>query len=119
MNVSVKSAYNLSFERIKMKKLSFLLITIIIIFFISCSKKSNNYEIINEKSFLNVKTSLDIRLKEKVDKSTLREIAYELYNNRKNFERVFIVYYLPGMEVDKGGWATSHFNPNLKIEILE
>jgi len=81
-------------------------------------KRPDNYKIINEKSFLNIKTSLDIRLKEKVDKNTLREIANELYNNRKHFERVFIVYYLPGMEVDKGGWATSHFNPNLEIKII-
>jgi len=101
-----------------MKKLSLVIIVILILSFISCSKKSNNYEIINEESLHNIKTSLNIRLKEKVNKNTLREIANELYSSRNNFERVFIVYYLPGMEVDKGGWATTHFNPNLEIVIL-
>jgi len=25
---------------------------------------------------------------------------------------------LPGMEVGKGAWALSHFNPNLEVQIL-
>lgn len=101
-----------------MKKSLLVLVTILIATFVSCSKKSYDYEIINEESLKNIKTSLNIRLKEKVDKNALSEIANELYSSRKKYERVFIVYYLPGMEVNKGGWATSHFNPNLDIVIL-
>ena len=43
----------------------------------------------------------------------------ELKNaDRKDYERTFIAYYLPGMKVDAGAWATTHFNPDLKIFIL-
>ena len=28
------------------------------------------------------------------------------------------MHYLPGMQVDAGGWATSHFTPNLEVSIL-
>ena len=36
----------------------------------------------------------------------------------RNYERTFIVYCLPGVEVGAGGWATTHFNPELKVQIL-
>jgi len=31
---------------------------------------------------------------------------------------MIIGYYLPGMEVGAGGWATTHFNPDLEIRVL-
>ena len=90
-----------------------------VICFISCGTNEIQYTIINEEKFLNIKTSLDIRLEFEVNKETITKIANELRKDgRRNYQRVFINYYLPGMEVGKGAWALSHFNPNLEVQIL-
>ena len=67
----------------------------------------------------NVKASLDVRLAERVSKAKLTAIANELQGFADNKQpSIFIVYYLPNMKIDAGGWATSHFNPKLEIKIL-
>ena len=49
----------------------------------------------------------------------MRTIARKLKNNeRKNYNRTFIFYRLPNMGVDRGAWATSHFDPELEVRIL-
>ena len=63
---------------------------------------------------------LDIRLNREVQEDVLRSIAMELKSSdRKKYERTFMLYYLPGMEVDAGGWASTHFNPDLEVIILQ
>jgi len=77
-----------------------------------------NYEIINQHSLPNIKRMLDIRLNKKVSKDVLTTIALTLKkSDPKRYKRTFIGYFLPGMEVNAGSWATSHFNPDLKVEI--
>ena len=41
-----------------------------------------------------------------------------LFRSSRHYERTFIVYYLPGMPVGGGGWATTHFDPALEVRIL-
>lgn len=80
---------------------------------------SDFYSIISDKPSGTVKRSVDVRLKEKVSEETLEGIAKEIHDaNPKDFERTFIVYYLPEQIVGAGGWATTHFNPTLEINIL-
>ena len=51
--------------------------------------------------------------------SSIRNIAEEIKRREaEECERVFIVHYLPGMKVNAGAWATSHFTPNLEVRIL-
>ena len=77
------------------------------------------YTIINEEKMGNIKTSIDVRLESEVNKETITKIANELRKDgRRNYQRVFINYYLPGMEVGSGAWALSHYNPELEVEIL-
>lgn len=77
------------------------------------------YSIIDSDTFLDYKRSLDVRLNKKVSEDTLRVIALKLKaQDPRSYERTFICYYLPGMEVGAGAWATTHFNPNLDIKIL-
>ncbi len=77
------------------------------------------YKIIDESSLSNIKRSLNIRLNKKVSEGVLKSIALTLKkSDPKRYQRTFIVYYLPEMEVDAGGWATTHFNPELKVQIL-
>ena len=76
------------------------------------------YSIIDSDTYLNYKRSLDVRLNKKVSEKTLRAIALKLKaQDSKNYERTFICYYLPDMEVGAGAWATTHFNPNLEVRI--
>lgn len=77
------------------------------------------YEVIQVATLRDIKRSIDVRLSKKVDSDTLRAIALELKAKELCcFDRTFIVYYLPGMTVDAGGWATTHFTPDLEVRIL-
>lgn len=78
-----------------------------------------SYTVLSDEATPPYKRSLDVLLNEKVSEDVLTTIAHELRSrDARTFERTFIVYYLPGMEVGTGGWATSHFNPDLKVAIL-
>jgi len=111
----------------EMKRLIAMLTLVAVLFLVATPeseklKISSNeiqYTIINEEKYLNIKISLDIRLESEVNKETITKIANELRKDgRRNYQRLFINYYLPGMEVGKGAWALSHFNPNLEVQIL-
>ena len=66
-----------------------------------------------------IKLSIDIRLEQKVSKDFLQKLALKLRQEEPiKYDRIFICYLLPGMTPGAGVWATSHFNPNLKVEIL-
>ena len=76
-----------------------------------------DFSIIREQKIFNEKLSLDIRLYQEYKKTTLKKFAYYIKNEyaKKDYKRIFITYYLPGMEVGSGAWATSHFKPDLSI----
>lgn len=77
------------------------------------------FTVIKQDRYGDTKRSLDIRLNRKVPKDVLRTIALQLKDaDSGRYERTFIVYYLPEMQVGAGGWATTHFNPNLEVRIL-
>jgi hypothetical protein len=83
------------------------------------AKADLTYEVLRETKIPGIKRSLDVRLSERPDEAGLRDIAMKLKAlDPAVYERTFIVYYLPGMEPGAGGWATSHFNPNLEVKIL-
>ena len=78
-----------------------------------------SYSIINASTVPGLKRSLDVRLNKKVSELTLRAIADGLKSqDTRDYDRTFITYYLPGMAVGAGAWATTHFNPNLELRIL-
>ncbi len=78
-----------------------------------------SFEIIEDNSKRNIKRSVTVRLKSKVSKEVLSQIAKKIKNGNGNFyERTFILYYLPEMEIGAGAWATTHFNPTLKINVI-
>jgi len=77
------------------------------------------YAIIKSHSVPGIKKSYDIRLAKKVSKGKIRQIAYELKKSSSgSYKKIFICYYLPGMTVGAGAWASSHFTPNLETLIL-
>ncbi|QDV68009.1 hypothetical protein Poly24_17150 [Rosistilla carotiformis] len=77
------------------------------------------YTIIDTNVVPGIKRSLDIRLNRKVSEDVLQAIAIDLKNfDSKTYDRTFIGYYLPEMQVNAGYWATTHFNPDLEVRIL-
>lgn len=77
------------------------------------------YTIIDKNIVDGTKRSLDIRLNRKVSKDVLTAIAVKLKNAGPNtYNRTFIGFYLPDMQVNQGYWATTHFTPNLDVRIL-
>ncbi len=116
-------------------KVSIIIMASFLICFISCGTKETQdavsseklkipsdeiqYTIINEEKYLDIKTSIDIRLKSAVDEETITQIAKELEKERRGkYKRIFINYYLEGMKVGEGAYALSHFNPNLEVQIM-
>lgn len=84
---------------------------------------SESYKIISETENVNPdfginKCNINIELKEKISKEKLTLIANNLRETRTTYDKVWIFYYLPGMKVGAGAWATTHFTPNLQVEIL-
>ncbi len=78
-----------------------------------------DYQIVNDTSFLNEKRSVDVRLSKRVSKEVLEKLAYKIKDSdSKKYTRTFICYYLPGMQINEGAWATTHFDPDLEVNIL-
>jgi len=46
-------------------------------------------------------------------KEELAAISQQLLERKgKRYERMFVCFYLPGMDVDAGAFATAHYNPD-------
>ena len=78
-----------------------------------------SYSIFDSSINRGIKRSLDVRLNKKVSERTLRAIALKLKSqDARSYDRTFMAYYLPGMAVGAGAWATTHFNPDLEVRVL-
>jgi len=84
-------------------------------------KEAVEIDIISREVFLNQKLSFDLRVSRRISKEDLERVAKRIYiqSDGSLYTRIFICWYLPGMKVNIGAWATTHFNPNLKVEIME
>ena len=77
------------------------------------------YTIVDSDIMFNIKRSLDVRLNKRVPEDVLRAIALKLKSQAsRSYKRTFICYYMPGMQIGAGAWATTHFDPNLDVQIL-
>ena len=77
------------------------------------------YKIISEKENVNPKSgfnkcNIEVELKEKITKEELTVIANQIRETRKSYDKLWIFYKINGSEV----WATTHFTPNLEVEII-
>lgn len=85
----------------------------------SAIPKDVTYKIISDEKMKHVKRSVSILLNRRVSKGILQTIVDEVKRaDKASYERTFVTFYLPEMEVGAGAWATAYSNPNLKIEIL-
>ncbi|OGU58117.1 MAG: hypothetical protein A2X64_05620 [Ignavibacteria bacterium GWF2_33_9] len=103
-----------------MKKLIILILAVIITACGESNKQTQTeFQIISEVPNESLsKDVVKIRLNNKVEEIELKDIAENLRSERKQYDRLWITYYLPNMDENDIAWATSHFTPELKIEIL-
>jgi len=76
------------------------------------------FKILSEVPTKYGKCNIDIELKEKISKDELTSIANKIRETRKSYDNLWVFYYLPGMKVGSGAWATTHFTPNLEVKII-
>lgn len=79
---------------------------------------ADTFEIIRDEMRKGIKRTVEVRLSERLSEQELQLLAHRLKaKSSQEVPRTFITYYLPGMEVGKGAWASSHFTPELRIRI--
>ena len=80
---------------------------------------SRSFFIIKDNKNSTLKRSVDVRLQQRITHDQLTKLAYEIRNlDHTLYKRTFILYYLPHMIPGEGAWASTHFNPNLKVKII-
>lgn len=81
-----------------------------------------NYEIISEKEDMTwsdmSKCKIKVQLEAKASEKRLTEIANELRETRTSYKQLYIWYYLPDTDTSSTAWGTTHFLPDLKVEIV-
>lgn len=84
-------------------------------------EKPDGFSIIEQSSKASFKHTIEIRLEKKATKEELEKIGHYLFSQlNKKFDRVFMSYYLSGMEVGSGAYATTHFEGNsINVRILD
>jgi hypothetical protein len=79
------------------------------------------YTIISDEDVSPVRRAVDVKIYSKVTPEVLREIALKVKaREERPHERTAIFYYLPVDFAELSGlpWASSHFNPEVKVKIL-
>lgn len=81
--------------------------------------KKWTYKIISDTHYHHYKRTVEVRLSDRISEAELTAIAKKIKSmDTSIYERTFITYYLPDMKVGHGAWATSHYDPELKVLIL-
>jgi len=82
-------------------------------------EKTPNFLIENKHCMGSIKCSFDVRISQKISEREISVIANKIKKSSPATDANFILYYLPCMKINDGAWATSHFNPDLKVEIQD
>jgi hypothetical protein len=76
------------------------------------------YEVMNRDDSPPFKVSYDIKVNvvngRLPTKEELKHISNHLRSQEEDYERMFVLFYLPGMEIDSGAYATAHHTPQLE-----
>lgn len=64
------------------------------------------------------KLTTSLQLNNRLSEDSLKLIANEIKVGNPQYDRIFIFYYLKGEKSSGMAWATSHFSPDLEINIL-
>ena len=79
------------------------------------------YAILNESELGSTKLSLDIEvplIEERLPTAEeLGAVSQHLLKQSSKHDRTFVSFYLPGMEVGAGAYATAHHDPEMEVKI--
>lgn len=64
------------------------------------------------------KNEIYVELSKKISQEELTNLANELYATKPRHRRFYIFYSVKGIEGRPAYWAISHFDPDLKVEII-
>jgi len=76
---------------------------------------SHVVDVIESDRMGHMKRSILVKLDQEVSMAELEVIGRMLHAQEPAFQRTFIEYLLPGMQAGSGAWATTHFDPDLKV----
>lgn len=75
------------------------------------------YKIVEDEVKRNIKRTVEVELLSRTDEESLRALAEKIYAlSNVKVERTFMIYRIAG-EGDGSAWATSHYDPDLKVDI--
>jgi hypothetical protein len=94
----------------------------IILLFASCNGQDSiekyKFKILGSETMGMAKKSVYIQIPEQLTEPQLKEIATQLREENNGYDRLFIFYLLPDMTIGSGAWATTHYQPELEINIM-
>ena len=77
------------------------------------------FKILSDEKYGTEKRTVKVLLDEKATEKQLEQLAYKIQKmNSETFKRTFIMYDVKNVELDSA-WATTHFDPNLKVTIWD
>lgn len=83
------------------------------------SEQEVKYKILSDEKQGTEKRTVKVLLDGRITEQQLEKLAYKIQKmNSETFKRTFIMYEVKGVDIDMA-WATTHFNPNLEVKLLE
>jgi hypothetical protein len=80
------------------------------------------YEVIDKSELGTIKMSFDVQIplvdNRLPNSEEIGAISKYLVNTSSWHERTFVSFYLPGMKVGSGAFATAHHNPDMEVNIM-
>ena len=77
------------------------------------------YSVVSDEYMASIKRTVEISLPARISTAELSAIAKAMKANATHAtDRTFIGYRIAG-EPESGYWATTHYDPNLKVKVLE
>ncbi|MCB1144968.1 MAG: hypothetical protein KDK54_22165 [Leptospiraceae bacterium] len=102
-----------------MNKFKILIIFLVVLTFTwNCGEKLPKHNIIKDESMSNIKRTVEVELENETTKEELEKLAQNIKSKEnKSYERTFIGYRIKGQK-KSSFWATTHFEPDLKVVIF-
>lgn len=105
-------------------KMMIFIVAVLFANYANADEKLIPYKIIDKSNLSNIKLSIDIevplvegRLPNETELGSISSSLVEAEDTK--YERSFITFYLPKMEINAGAYATAHHNPDMKVNIMQ
>tara|TARA_B110001452_G_scaffold262558_1_gene262743 strand:+ start:469 stop:1167 length:699 start_codon:yes stop_codon:yes gene_type:complete len=80
---------------------------------------ASEYTILEDMRKRNIKRTVRVELPSRTNEETLRAYAEQIHAlSNVDVERTFITYIIAGDHKNQGYWATTHYNPHLRVHMM-